>query len=55
MLTFQDVTTRGNYYPDRNMATSTVSIRSKHDKDVLIKYPESAPISPRHEYDEARP
>jgi hypothetical protein len=25
MLTFQDVTTRGNYYPDRSMATSTVS------------------------------
>jgi len=25
MLTFQDVTTRGNYYPDKSMATAAVS------------------------------
>ena len=25
MLTFEDVTTRGNYYPDKSMATAAVS------------------------------
>lgn len=26
MLTLQDVTTRGNYYPNKSMATAAVSI-----------------------------
>jgi len=37
MLTFQDVTTRGNYYPDRNMATSTVSLFGNNGEDLLIR------------------
>ena len=28
MLTFEDVTTRGNYYPDKSMATAAVSFLS---------------------------
>jgi hypothetical protein len=27
MLTFKDVTTRGEYYPDKSMATAAVSAR----------------------------
>jgi hypothetical protein len=32
MLTLQDVTTRGNYYPNKSMATAAVSVLSFREK-----------------------
>lgn len=41
MLTFQDVTTRGNYYPDKSMATAAVStcLASKTISLIIVQNP----------------
>jgi hypothetical protein len=36
MLTFEDVTTRGNYYPDKSMATAAVSKLFRFKRSLLI-------------------
>ena len=55
MLTFEDVTTRGSYYPDKSMATAAVSLSSFWDGNVLIEDVESTSLPSCHEYDQARP
>jgi hypothetical protein len=54
MLTFEDVTTRGNYYPDKSMATAAVSqlFLSRGPAD---KRTESSALPPRYEHDQERP
>lgn len=45
----QDVTTRGEYYPDKNMATATVSLDYLVLVDLwLISYPEPTTLSPHY-------
>jgi hypothetical protein len=54
MLTFEDVTTRGNYYPDKSMATAAVSqpflARELADEEI-----ESSALPPCYEYDQEGP
>jgi hypothetical protein len=53
MLTFEDVTTRGNYYPDKSMATAAVSY-SVWPQILADGRIESASLPPRYEHDQAR-
>lgn len=57
ILTFQDVTTRGNYYPDKSMATAAVGQSTDLDieKSDLIMFLESPIVPPRYESNKARP
>jgi hypothetical protein len=55
MLTFEDVTTRGNYYPDKSMATAAVSILFSFKTLVTDMIAESPAVPPHHEYHEERP
>jgi hypothetical protein len=54
MLTFEDVTTRGNYYPDKSMATAAVSLflLSRQSAD---EWTESSALPPRYEHKQERP
>jgi hypothetical protein len=54
MLTFEDVTTRGNYYPDKSMATAAVSQRFLK-AERADKWTESSTLPPRHEHNQERP
>lgn len=54
MLTFEDVTTRGNYYPDKSMATAAVGRLLKHNLYFTYMHLESTPLPTRHEHDQAR-
>lgn len=53
MLTFEDVTTRGNYYPDKSMATAAVS-PSFPAWEALLTYTESTSLPPRYEHQQTR-
>jgi hypothetical protein len=43
MLTFQDVTTRGNYYPDKSMATAAVC-SSSDTPDTMLTARQNPPL-----------
>jgi hypothetical protein len=44
MLTFQDVTTRGSYYPDKSMATAAVSRSSFAIRRLLADEMQNPPL-----------
>lgn len=52
-LTFEDVTTRGNYYPDKSMATAAVSHRCAIEAGARLICTEPATIPARHESDQS--
>ena len=49
MLTFEDVTTRGNYYPDKSMATAAVS-QPLLSGELADGTTESSALSPCYEH-----
>lgn len=44
----QDVTTRGEYYPDKSMATAAVSLDHDLVQWSLLTVQEPTSLSPRH-------
>jgi hypothetical protein len=52
--TCQDVTTRGEYYPDKNMATAAVGSTATIAKVLLTSRPEPPALSSCHQHVQGR-